>query len=454
LGAEPRRRAFDGLHGSAADGRNLTTHMTRAHLETFDMTQSPNCPQPRLCCVLAVVTVAFVLLCPSIAGAAGSSVTVGPPIEVPWLIDINPFSLATVATLANGSFAVAGLNEYFDANNLIVTAVVAQFFRPDGAPRTRPTILIQPPAEVFDTGIGSVGDRYFLAVKYQKRTYALFYSGAGTPLGPPFRWPSSDIDEFMTYYRFGGAPLWRFLPITHHLIGYDQDNIPLYNSFFQVADADGVRLGVPVELPNVGDAAINGTGRFVVVEEQPPCPPCAVRGIRIFDSAVRPLTPLLTDGVPQYEEPGGILNSPAAPAINNRGEVLLLWMAGIQDVSGGHVVARLFSGAGVPALQVIQVAMPTPLQYAALAARPIALNDGSFLVSWFISYNTPSRTIKVFMTRLDPKSGSVDEPLVLAEGDLKDWVLNVNSSGRGVIAWQIGEGFPSAAYLRIIKVTP
>ena len=136
-----------------------------------------------------------------------AAVTVGPPIEVPWLIDINP-GLATIATLDDGSFAIAGLNQYFDSNNLIVTAVVAQLFRPDGAPQTGPTILIQPPAEVADTGIGSVGDRYFLAVKYEKRTYASFYSEAGTPLGSAIKWPFSDIDNFMTYYRFGSAPLW------------------------------------------------------------------------------------------------------------------------------------------------------------------------------------------------------------------------------------------------------
>jgi hypothetical protein len=415
------------------------------------MTQLPKCQQPRFRGAMAVVMVAFVLLSPSMAGAAGSSVTVGPPIEVPWLIDINP-GLATIATLDDGSFAITGLDQYFDSNNLIVTAVVAQFFRPDGAPETWPTILIQPPAEVADTGIGSVGDRYFLAVKYQKRTYAGFYSEAGTPLGSAIRWPNSDIDNFVAYYRFGSAPLWRFLPVTYRLIGYDQDNDPLYSSFFQVADADGVRLGVPVELPNVGDAAINGTGRFVVVEAPPPCPPCTV-GMRAFDSAVRPLTPLLTDGVPQNQEPGGVLNSNASPAINNGGEVLLLWVADVQSFSREQVVARLFSEAGVPAPQVVQLTRPTPGEYVDLVARPIALADGSFLVSWSIQSAT-TLAIKVFMARLDPKSGKVDEPAVLAEGDLKDWVVNVNSSGRGVIAWQVGQGLPSAAYLRTIKVAP
>jgi len=383
------------------------------------------------------------------AGAAGSSVTAGPPIEVPWLIDINRFRLTTVGTLDNGSFAIVGLNAYFDANNLIVTALVAQFFRPDGAPQTRPTILIQPPAVVLSTGIGSVGDRYFLAVKDEKRTYARFYSEAGTPLGSPFRWPYSDIEYFMTYYRFGSAPLWRFLPITYHLIGYDQDEDPLYNSFFQVADADGVRLGVPVALPNVVDAAINGTGRFVVIEQ--PCTPMCTVGIQIFDSAVHPLTPLLSAGVPQSEEPGGVLNSEALTAINNQGQILLVWLTNPDDSYAKRVVARLFGETGAPASEVIQL---TPPGYGERLAQPIALGDGSFLVSWQVQ--SPSLRTTVFMKRIDPSTMTASEPTVLAAGDLGNWVVSVNGSGRGVFTWQMlfPDSAPSGAFLRTIRVTP
>ena len=257
------------------------------------------------------------------AGAAGSSVTAGPPIEVPWLTYINS-GVTAVATLDDGSFGIAGITEYLDSNNNLVAALDAQFFRPNGTPQTRPAILIRPPAVVASADIGSVGDRYFMIIGGAKRTYARFYSEEGAPLGSSIRWPNSDVEYF------GSAPLWRFLSIIYNLTGYDHDDNPLYTVDAQVADADGVRLGVAVKLPvpaselPVQDAAINGTGRFVVIEQ--PCTPMCTVGIQLFDSAVHPLTPLLSAGVPQSEEAGGVLNSQALTAINNQGQILLVWL--------------------------------------------------------------------------------------------------------------------------------
>jgi hypothetical protein len=446
-GRSRARRAIDGLHGSAADGRNLTTHVTRSYLETLDMTQSPNCPQPRLCCVMAAVTVAFVLLSPSMAGAAGLSVTAGRPIEVPWL---NGFqSPTTIAVLEDGSFAIATIDTFLVSDTQVATAAAAQFFRPNGAPKTQPEILVRPPAVVASFGIGSVGDRYFVVLGGAKRTYARFYSEEGTPTGSSIRWPNADFEYF------GSAPLWRLLSLTHHVTGYDQDNIPLYTVFAQVADANGLLRGVPVELPvpaselPVQDAAINGTGRFVVIEQ--PCTPMCTVGMQIFDSAVHPLTPLLSAGVPQSEEPGGVLNSDALTAINDQGQILLVWVTRPDDSSGDKVVARLFGEAGAPASEVIQLTTPV---YGEGLAQPIALGDGSFLVSWQVQ--SPSLRTTVFMTRIDPSTMTAGEPTVLAAGDLGNWVVSVNGSGRGVFVWQtlFPDGAPNGAFLRTISVRP
>jgi hypothetical protein len=287
-----------------------------------------------------------------------------------------------------------------------------------------------------------------------KRTYARLYSEEGAPVGSSIRWPNADFEYF------GGAPLWRFLSITHHVTGLDQDSNPLYTAFAQVADADGVRLGVPVELPvpasesPVVDVAINGNGRFVVVEQL--CPPCTGDqcgllcpvGIQIYDSAVRPLTPVLSNGVPQYREPDGVQNSSAATAIDDHAQVLLVWVTHLERLFGEQqVVARVFDETGAPVSEVIQLTTPTDVGG---LAQPIALDDGSFLVTWEVQ--SPGPTTTVLMERIDPATMTASEPTVLAEGDLREWLLSVNGSGKGVIVWQIEEGL--AAYLRTIRVTP
>jgi hypothetical protein len=408
------------------------------------MTQSWNRQLLTPLSILAAATVACALLSPPPAVAA---ITLGSPIQVPWL---NGFqSPTTVAVLKDGSFGIATIDSFLVSDTEVATALAAQFFRPDGAPQTQPSILIRPPAVVTAAGIASVGDRYFLVVGGARRTYARFYNEEGAPLGSSIRWPNGDFE----YY--GSAPLFRFLSITHHVTSHDQDGNPIYTAFVQVADADGLLLGVPVELPvpaselPVQDAAINGKGRFVVVEQ--PCTPssCTV-GIQIFDSAVRPLTPLLSAGVPQPEEPGGVINSQAATAINNQGEVLLVWRTHIENPFGEQLDARVFDETGAPASEVIKLAAPVDSALGGILV-PTALNDGSFLVAWEIQ-SERSLTITVFMERIDPATTTTSEPTVLAEGDLRDWLLSVNDSGKGVIVWQTEEGF--AAYLRTIRVRP
>jgi hypothetical protein len=380
-----------------------------------------------------------------------TGVTLGPPIEVPWL---NGFqSPTTVAVLEDGSFAIATIDSFLVSDTQGATAAAAQFFRPNGAPQTQPEILVQPPAVVASFGIGSVGDRYFVVLGGAKRTYARFYSEEGTPTGSSIRWPNADFEYF------GSAPLWRLLSLTHHVTGYGQDNIPLYTVFAQVADANGLLRGVPVELPvpasevPVQSAAINGKGRFVVVEQ--PCTPlCTVR-MQIFDSAVHPLTPQLSDGVPQSEGPGGVINSEVLAAINNMGQVLLVWRTHLELPIGEQLVARLFGEAGAPSQAPIQLWLPQPSLALGFVAQPIAMDDGGFLIAWGVQ--SPDLTQTVFMARLDTKTMTVDKPVVLAEGVLLgDWLVSASGSGRGVFVWQtlFPDSAPNGAFLRTISVRP
>jgi hypothetical protein len=90
----------------------------------------------------------------------------------------------------------------------------------------------------------------------------------GDTPGQPFSWPFSDIPD-AAHYRFGNAPLWRFLPITFASAGLFE-GAPYYRTFLRAAKPNGRLLGSPVELAPQAltffeDAAINGSGRFVVV---------------------------------------------------------------------------------------------------------------------------------------------------------------------------------------------
>lgn len=406
------------------------------------MTQRWHCLEPGLRGVVAAAAaLAVAWIAPAPVRAA---ISAGTPIQVPWLTRVNFSQATSVAILDDGSFAIAGLEIFLDSG----AELKVQFFRPDGAPQTFPTVLFRPPAVVDSGGIGSVGDRYFLVWKNDKRTYARFYSQQGMPLGAPIRWPYSDIPFFIDYYRFGNAPLWRILLNTYRVTGHDQDNDPIYSSFVQVANADGVRLGLPVELPVV-DAAINGSGRFVVVEAS--CFGCT-QGIQVFDSMVRPLTPLVTAGVPQLEEPGGVSNSLPLVAFNAQGQTLLVWLTHPEDTLAGSLVARLYAATGQPASAVVQL---RPVAFdSTLVLEPIALDDGAFLLCW-VEQSPTTLLSTAFVTRFDPGTMSIEEPAVLAEGRLTNMVLAVSGAGKGVFTWQTLSSFGDVgnAYLRTLRVT-
>jgi hypothetical protein len=84
----------------------------------------------------------------------------------------------------------------------------------------------------------------------------------GDTPGQPFSWPFSDIPD-AAHYRFGNAPLWRFLPITYQFTGLNDAGSPTYRVFVRAAEAPGHLLGLSLAVGAPGaafveDAAING----------------------------------------------------------------------------------------------------------------------------------------------------------------------------------------------------
>jgi hypothetical protein len=380
---------------------------------------------------------ALLLLAPRAAAAA---ISAGPTIEVPWMQSVDDFAEVTAAVLADGSFAIASTEVFEPAPQEFTVRLQAQFFRATGGALTRPLVLIRPPGVVSYAGVGSLGTRYFLVWQDSKRAHAAFYSEQGTLLGQPFPWPASDIPDFAAYYRFGNAPLWRFLPITYDFAGLYLD-VPYYRIFLRAAQPSGALLGPPVELaPHVLSdleaAAINGSGWFVVLSTRCAMPPPmvlpCVRGIQIFADAVTPRTPLITADVPQEVGNGGF-----TAGIGPQGQVLLTWVTDL-DQPAPRFVARLYDRHGSPASEELQVVTPAAPGLSPLKRGMKALDDGSFVLSWLL-HSQVTNTATLFVDRFDPKTKTFEEPVALAEGLITNAVLELNGAGRGVVVWQTQE---------------
>jgi hypothetical protein len=405
--------------------------------------------------------VALLVLAPRAATAA---ISAGPARDVPWMQHVDYFPEVTAAVLADGSFALASTEVLQITPQVYTVRLQAQFFRPNGGAQTQPLVLIRSPGAVSYAGVGSLGSRYFLVWQDDRRAHVVFYSEEGTRLGEPFSWPYSDIADFAGYYRFGDAPRWRFLPITYRLAGYDADNNPLYRTFLRVAGPDGQLLGPPValapedDLAYLDDAAINGSGRFVVVSTRCsgadatlPCP----RGLQIFDGAFRPHTPFLSADVAQDEEPGGVRNGAFRTAIGPQGQVLLTWFTD-QQAAVPRFVARLYDENGSPASDVLPVVEP-PVPQLSPIPRVKALDDGTFVLSWR-SYSPVDNTWTLVVDRFDPRTRSFEAPVTLAVGHIRGALLELNGAGKGVVVWQTeelddaGRLLSVDGHLRVIRV--
>jgi hypothetical protein len=404
--------------------------------------------------------IALLLLAPPPATAA---ISLGPTIDLPsQAVDLLG---ATVAVLADGSFAIADYR--FD---LGFPQYQVQFFSAGGD--LLPPVLLQAPVGSTEppgfVGVGSLGSSYFVVWQpyrlshatgdpvADRHAFAQLYSKKGTPLGRPFPWPSSAVPDFAEFYRFGSAPRWRFLPITYDLLTNDVVDGPIYRVSLRVAEpskvlqAPPIQLGPPV-VSNVEDAAINGTGRFVVVSDQcasypPPISPC-VRGMQIFHDGMRPLTPFLTADVTQT-------HFTVFAAINAQGQVLLNFID-----PAGRFVARLYDEHGSPASDEIR-ADTTQEPFEAGAGEMKGLQDGSFVLGWLVFRGGATGLGEALVVeRFDPQTKTFEEPVVIATSSygFRQTVLKLNGDGRGVVVWQndvTAAGFPADAHLRLIRVTP
>jgi len=379
--------------------------------------------------------------------AAASGIGIGTPVEVPWLI--NDLESATVAVLDDGSFAIASTEITEPQPQQFTVRFLAQFFAADGEPETEPIALV-PDNVALDGGIGTLGDRYFVTWISATGAQAAFYDARGSRLGSAFPWLLSDIPFYVTHYRFGRAPSWRFLPVTYTFAGYDPENQPFYRISLPVAGPDARLLGPPAplapsRLSYVEDAAINGNGSFVVLSDQ--CSknfqsqkPC-VRGLQVFDGAGAPRTPFLTAGVPQNLTSRGAVNSTISAAIGPRGQILLGWVTDIFRPTSTFLV-RLYDQDGAPIsmpLSAAAAAAPGPV-----ALRLKALDDGSFLLFWA----TPAagNAFTLYLRRLTAGAHELLPPVAAASGVITGIDLEINGSGRGALAWQTRETGPNETF--------
>jgi len=396
--------------------------------------------------------------------SALAEITVGPPVDVPWLADVGDFDEVSVAVLADGSFAIA-------AAEILETTpetdrFVMQFFSADGLPEGKPIIVLQG-SFAIEGDVGSLGDRYFVSWSeyFQQRARAAFFSERGKLLGGFFPWPYSAIHRFQDYYRFGSAPRWRFLPITYHQTGLERNGEPVYLPTLQVAGAEAQPLGPPFQLAPeryvvIDDAAIDGDGTFVVLSEQ--CPqsfyspqPC-LRGLQIFDGPGIPRTSFLTKDVAQYAESDGAVDGRFSAGIGPGGTVLVSWVTSIfEPVS--RLVARLYDRQGMALSAVLPVGEAAGGGPVPLPLSVQALHNGDFVLSWAVLSPTAGSST-VFLRELETEAQTLSEPVpvFVTKASLTGRRVALNSSGRGVAVWQTREQGPGgpelAGHLNLITV--
>lgn len=403
--------------------------------------------------VLWGLGVALVLLGPR---AAVAGITVGTAVEVPWLAaaDLNTVS---VAVLQDGSLAVAGSVLIDPSSPESLSQLLVQFFAADGSPRGEPAGL-----PVTVGGVGSLGDHYLVTWwSFQNQARAAFYGKEGTRFGKTLSWPYSAIPDFHLYYRYGRRPSFSFLPITYYQNGLDPSRLPFYQPTFQVFGLDAQPLGPSLRLTPrrriyLDDAAINGSGSFVVLWEecsrdfftQKPC----VRGMQIFDQTGQPRTPFLTQGIAQYVSSEGGFNGRFAAGIGPQGEVLLTWVTDIfKPVS--QLVARLYDQQGAALSAVLPVAESEVPGPSPLPRGVQALDDGNFVLSW--ETHSPDGKTTIFLGELATGSQKLSEPVTVVKGALAGRWLELNGAGRGVVVWRTqdqGPKGPVHAHLSLITV--
>jgi len=371
---------------------------------------------------------------------ADATIGFGPTLNVPFLAD---HYFQHVAVLSDGSFALSGTTTTVLPDGEGHPQFEVQTYDADGAALGGP--FIPDEGQTVDTG-GPVplGDHYFVSWQHYvaKTSAATFLSRAGDPLGAPFSWPNSDIEDYNFYYAFSGAPTHRFLPVMYYQDGVDPfDNI-VRQPNLQVYGADAKPIGPPVALSSgpsriyIEYMAINGNGRFVVLYQRcaksfSPVRPCPL-GFQVFEGAGQPQTPLLTRDVAQAEGAQGLRDGGVAVGIAPGGEFLLFWAIPVKPHLYG-LFLQLFDNLGSPLTDPIQLAQAPPAGFLEEQVRGLA--DGTFALTWSVA--EPSNAISIYIGRFDPTTLQASQPLLITSDFLaaENHHFDVNDSGQGILTW-------------------
>jgi hypothetical protein len=116
-------------------------------------------------------------------------------------------------------------------------------------------------------------------------------------------------------------------------------------------------------------------------------------------------------------------------------------------------VARLYHENGAAASDLLPVS-PSALYLGGLAS-PIALADGTFVLSWIVQ-SPVDLTEKLVVARFDPGTMAFEDPVILVEGRIGGARLKLNGAGKGIIAWRsLYDGVvPTADHVKVIEVKP
>jgi hypothetical protein len=392
--------------------------------------------------------------------AAQAAISMSTPRELPLLARVAlPFSLAV---LEDGSFAVAGVEVIETPRQPSMARLLVQFFAANGEPKNQPLVVDEATDQGFSGRVGSLGNRYLVTWQRfaEHKTLAAFYDQAGTPSTEPFPWTNPEVFSDNNAYLFGPGQGYRILSSTFHQVGVDWLEVPVFQPLLQVFDKEAHALGPPVALgPSrrrtyIYDIAVNGSGRFVVLEDQclgsfSKLPRHCFNGVQVFDKGGRPRTGLLTQDIPQSLAGRGRVNSLGSVAIDAAGNFLLLW---IYDALGRtqHLVARLYDRDGRPLSGVISVRDATSFGL----TRPWSLPGGEFLVPSVV-FTGPHDLTSLYLQELKTSSQRLLPP-VLVTNDIDDEILllELNSSGHGVVAWITADaqGDRSGGFFKLLSV--
>jgi hypothetical protein len=379
---------------------------------------------------------AVVVCCAAWLGgsSAAAAISAGPVVSMPFMVE---HYYVSAAVLDDGSFALAGTTVVADSSPQgSHPQFEVEFFSATG--RALPDRLVPQPVG-DEGGIGSLGDHYFVSWRrtLAERSFADLVGGDGVPLASASPWLNSQADFYQQFYRYGAGPAHAFLPVTFRSEGAtlfgDAIETPMVIAYNASARPLGHAAGLASGL--LDDAGIDGGGRIITVESR--CPGSATsweqcaRGIQIFRPFGGLETSWLTDGVPAWLDARGNATSHAEVAAAQDGSFLVVWAAGV-FTDTPSILARLFQVDGAPASEVMQVAQRSPSNLGGYGGlMTLGLQDGHFALSWVASTSANATEISV----VELSETRVSPTLTVAASSAGTYVLSLNPTGHGILAW-------------------